>query len=116
MERNKTKKIDFSELGLRQDRTLATAVNTGQVWTEADRQFLRDNMFELTIDQLAFGLGRTAFAIETILTKDAEFLNLREEAGDVPGTRNSSPKAKVNEGRDYRVISSDADVLFNFDD
>lgn len=107
-----TNKIDFSKMSEAQANTKATAVNTGSEWTTADRNFLKEYMFEFSIEELATTLGRTAYSVETVLSKDPEFLELRRKNGDTPEMRT---RLKKVEEKQY-FVSSDVDVLFGTGD
>lgn len=111
--------IDFSDMAGMQDRTVAFAVNNNKPWTNEDYAYLAANMFDQSIEQLAKHLGRTASAVWTVFTKDEDFLNIREANGAVIRERNVGPRdsEKPEEGnRDNRIITSDANILFNFGD
>lgn len=108
---NTTKKVAFNQMSKAQDATKALAVNAGKAWSEKDLTYLENHMFEDTIESIAIALGRTAYSIETKLSKDAHFINLRKKKGDVP-TEKAEAQAPVK----YNFVSSDLDVLFGTGD
>lgn len=107
-----TNKVKFTELSKAQDATKALAVNAGTAWTETDRDYLRRHMFDMTIKDLAVALGRTAYSIETKLSKDQEFIDLRKKAGDVPEVKEVITPTPSRSN----FVSSDIDTLFGTGD
>lgn len=95
-----------------QANTKGTAYNNGAEWTEVERTFLKENMFTESIETIAFSLSRTAYAVETVLSKDPEFLEIRRKNGDTPELRTRLTKV---EEKQY-FVSTDADVLFGTGD
>lgn len=110
MSTNKT--VKFTQMSKAQDATKAQAVNAGKAWTDKDRRYLKNHMFDMTIEALAIALGRTAYSIETKLSKDQEFIDLRKKQGDVPVE--VTRRKKVEEK--HYFVSSDADTLFGTGD
>lgn len=108
--------IDFSDLDGMQDRSLAFALNNHKAWANEEYAYLAANMFDLSIEQLAKHLGRTASSVATVFNKDEAFIEIREANGAVISLRNRSGVDEVVNGRDNRVVTSDVDILFNFSD
>jgi hypothetical protein len=107
-----TNKVNFTKLTEAQDATKALAVNSGKAWTEKDRAYLKNHMFDMTIEAIAIALGRTAYSIETKFSKDPEFIELRKKKGDVPAVK---ILPKKTEEKQY-FVSSDIDMLFGTGD
>jgi hypothetical protein len=107
-----TNKVNFTELSKAQDATKALASNAGTAWTEKDRDYLRRHMFDMTIKDLAVALGRTAYSIETKLSKDPEFIDLRKKAGNAPEKKEVTTPASTRSN----FVSSDIDTLFGTGD
>lgn len=95
-----------------QANTKGSATEAGLPWTSDEREVLKEFMFTASIEEIALALGRTAYAVETILTKDPEFLEIRRKNGDTPELR--TRLAKVEEKQYF--VSTDADVLFGTGD
>ena len=95
-----------------QANTKAFAAAQGTVWSKEEREFVKEHMFTASIEEIAFALGRTAYAVETILTKDPEFLEIRKKNGDVPEVK---VQVKKTEEKQY-FVSSDIDTLFGTGD
>lgn len=110
-----TRLIDFSDLAGMQDRSLPFAINNHKSWTNEEYAYLAANMFDLSIEQLAKHLGRTASSVWSVFSKDADFIAIREENGAVIHERNGGSTTKL-ESRDNRIVTSDCDLLFNFGD
>ena len=110
------KTVDFSGIGEMQDRTLAAAVNNNLPWLDSDYVYLADNMFDRSIEEIAEHLGRSAYSIATVLSKNETFINLREAHGTRVANHTVGTSTKQQEGRDNRLITSDANLLFNFGD
>lgn len=106
------KKIDFSKMTEAQANTKAAAVNTGLEWSVEEHEFLKNYMFTESIENLALYLGRTAYSIETVFSKNPEFLELRRAHGDTPEMKT---RLKKVEEKQY-FVSTDADVLFGTGD
>lgn len=109
---NTNKKVAFNQMAKAQDATKALAVNAGKAWTDKDRTYLKNHMFDMDIQALATALGRTAYSIETKLSKDPEFIELRKTAGDKPV---EVKRVKKVEEKQY-FVSSDIDALFGTGD
>jgi hypothetical protein len=107
-----TNKVSFAKMQEAQANTKATATNKGTEWSADEREFLKEFMFAASIEDIAITLGRTAYAVETILTKDPEFLEIRRKNGDTPEMRT---RLKKVEEKQY-FVSSDTDVLFGTGD
>lgn len=112
MTTTQNKKVSFKDIPAAQDATVAQAVNAGQKWTEADFTYLENHMFEDTIESMALALGRTAYSIETQLSKNPRFLELRQKNGDTPEMK---IRLKKVEEKQY-FVSTDTDVLFGTGD
>lgn len=106
-----TNKVNFTNLSKAQDATTALAVNAGKAWTAEDLDYLERHMFDMEIKDLAVALGRTAYSVETKLSKDAHFIELRKKAGDVPVAK-EAPKSAPRQN----FVSSDLDTLFGMGD
>lgn len=109
---NTNKKVNFTKMAKAQDATKAQAVNAGTAWTEKDRDFLERHMFDMTIQDLAIALGRTAYSVETKLSKDPHFIELRKKVGDVPEAKEETIKPSTRNN----FVSSSLDVLFGTGD
>lgn len=109
---NTETKVNFTKMSKAQDATKAQAVNAGTKWTAEDLDYLERNMFTQSIEELALFLKRTAYSVETKLSKDERFIELRKKAGDVPEVREETiaPPTRNN------FVSSDLDVLFGTGD
>lgn len=108
---NTTKKVAFNQMSKAQDATKALAVNAGKAWSTKDLTYLENHMFEDTIEAIAIALGRTAYSIETKLSKDPHFIELRKKKGDTP-----IEKAKPIAPEKQYFVSADVDVLFGTGD
>jgi hypothetical protein len=106
------KKVSFAKMAEAQAETKATATENGLSWTNDEREVLKEFMFTASFKEIALALGRNAYAVETILTKDPEFLELRRKNGDVPETK---VQIKKTEEKQY-FVSSDVDTLFGTGD
>jgi hypothetical protein len=106
------KKVSFAKMAEAQAETKAAATETGLVWTDDEREVLKEFMFTASIKEIALALGRTAYAVETILTKDPEFLEIRRKNGDTPEMKT---RLKKVEEKQY-FVSSDVDTLFGTGD
>ncbi len=107
-----TNKVNFTNIGKAQDATKALAVNAGTAWTAKDLDFLERHMFDMEIKELATALGRTAYSINTKLSKDPHFIELRKKAGDVPEKKEST----ITTPSRSNFVSSDIDTLFGMGD
>lgn len=105
-------KVNFTKMTAAQDATTALAVNAGKSWTAEDVDFLERHMFDMEIKELAISLGRTAYSIETKLSKDPHFIDLRKKAGDVPEVKELTIPAPSRNN----FVSSDLDTLFGVGD
>lgn len=107
-----TNKVSFAKMAEAQAATKDVAMETGLPWTNDEREIVKEFMFTASITEIALALGRTAYAVETILTKDPEFLEIRRKNGDTPELRT---RLKKVEEKQY-FVSSDTDVLFGTGD
>jgi hypothetical protein len=105
-------KVNFTKMTEAQDFTAALAINSGKPWTKEDLNYLERHMFDMEIQHIAIALGRTAYSIETKLSKDPHFLELRKKAGDIPEVKELTIPAPSRNN----FVSSDLDTLFGVGD